>query len=477
MFSGIYHIIFSRFSTLKEVKIRALLMPHLVGTGDADHRPGEFAVFTVFIGVFCSIEDHADAAIALSVIAPLEPGSSSPDIEPQIDGHILHRDTGVEEFHLLPVLHLQDRQGALSERFAVVFAQVDIIHIVVIQNQSGAVLMHLRPKFHLRRDARVNAGQLARKNTHFIKRSTRLLPAQAQPARPRRHIGKALRHLARRIVEISQRSAVEIVKVRRLRHFTRRQAALRRLRLRKISSVRHAQPAVVRPHHFLDRRLASERAAQLRHKRPRRQMYQIDLAGRQLHVASMTGFLQNGVGIVILWLQMVGIMTLVGITRHTGNDRILRVSLIWSPDVFRTSHCHAVIIPGTSLRAHQIIPSVLLCEMRSLDAATVRASPPDALRVPDDLLLFWRILHHADRARLLIARTRLPVQGNNIFPSVVIMQDRSVKARRVQIHRLAPRSADILRRDQKIINVKVARIHGIHYAVHHIKQILRLAIG
>ena len=169
---------------------------------------------------------------------------------------------------------------------------------------------------------------------------------------------------------------------------------------------------------------------------------------------------------------MIRIVSFIGYHRIGGYDRILRISLIRSPYVLGTPHRHTMVIACTTLGTHNIIIAVPFGKMRCLDAATVCASTPDALRIADDLLFLRIILGKCDHARLLIALSCLPVQRNNIFSAVIIVKDRCIKAGGMQINRLTPRSLNILCRDQEIIHIKVTCIHRIHHTIDYIKHIL-----
>ena len=64
-------------------------MEDAVGAGEAYHGTGELTVFAVFIGESGGIEDASDLLIIFSVVAPLEPGFSSFDVEAKVDRFVL----------------------------------------------------------------------------------------------------------------------------------------------------------------------------------------------------------------------------------------------------------------------------------------------------------------------------------------------------------------------------------------------------
>ena len=115
--------------------------------------------------------------------------------------------------------------------------------------------------------------------------------------------------------------------------------------------------------------------------------------------------------------------------------------------------------------------------MRSFNTAPVRSTLPDPFGISNDLLFLRVILGNSDHSRLLIALPCLPVQRYNVFTSIVVMKNRSIKTRRMQIYRFTPRSRNIPGSDQKIVHIKITGIHRIHYTIDHIKHILCLAVS
>ena len=198
-------------------------------------------------------------------------------------------------------------------------------------------------------------------------------------------------------------------------------------------------------------------------------MQQIGLPVRQVHIASVAGLLEDGIRIVIFRLQMIRIMPLIGLRRLAGDDRIHGILFIGTPDIFGAAHGDAVVVARAALRAHDVIVFPPLRQMGRLDAAPIRAPAPDPFHMAHDLLFFGVVFHHADLARLLIAFPGLPLQRYHIFSPIVIVEQGRIEACGIQIHRSAPRSPDILRRDQKIVHVEIPGVHGIHHAVYHIK--------
>ncbi len=276
-----------------------MLMLHTVRACEPYHRPRELPIPAILVREFGSVEDAPDLLILLVVIAPFEPRVPPFDIQPQIDRLIFHRDPCIQEFRLFSVLQADYRQRALSQRLAVIFPQIDIVHVVIVEDQSGAVLMNLRREFHLRGDPGIHTGQLPCKDADLVKRSPGFLSADAHISRPCRYISKPLRHHTRGIIIIPKFLSVKIIKLRYLRHGYFRQRCFRHFCFRKIASVRHTKPAVLSPHHLLNRRLPAQGTSKLRHKRSCTEMHQIYFLIRQFYIASVPGLLKDGFWIVI----------------------------------------------------------------------------------------------------------------------------------------------------------------------------------
>ena len=198
-------------------------------------------------------------------------------------------------------------------------------------------------------------------------------------------------------------------------------------------------------------------------------MYQVDFAGGQLHIAAVAGLLQYGIGIEILGFEMIRVAALVGDAGHAGHNGILGISLIGPPDLGTAAHGDTVVIARAALGAHDVVILASLGQVRGFDTAAICSAAPHPFGVTHNLLLYGIVLHHANGAGLLIAQAGLPLQRNNIFLSVVVMEDGSVKAGGVQIHRLTPRASDILGCDEKVVHIKVAGIHGVHHTIDHIE--------
>ena len=136
-----------------------------------------------------------------------------------------------------------------------------------------------------------------------------------------------------------------------------------------------------------------------------------------------------------------------------------------------------MVVARAALGAHKIVVLSVPGQVRGLKAAAVRPAAPDALRESDDGLCLRIVLHDADRAGLFIVRPRLPVERYQIFAPVGVMKQRSVKTRGVQVNRFAPRTFDVLCRDQIVIDIKISGVHRVHDAVDHVEEVFLLRVG
>ncbi len=174
---------------------------------------------------------------------------------------------------------------------------------------------------------------------------------------------------------------------------------------------------------------------------------------------------------------MIRVVAFVGNCRIGCDNGILRIALIWSPNLFASAHGDTMVISCTTLGTHDIIIAISLRQMGCLDTATIGSAFPDAFGIADNFFLRRIIFHHADGTGLFVSLTSLPFQRNNILSAIVIVENRGVKTGRVQIHRFAPRTTDILCCNEKIVHIKIPCIHGIHHAIDHIKQIFFFTVG
>ena len=168
----------------EEVKIRIMPVSHPVCTGKSHHGSGKFSIAAVFIRKPGSVKGAPDLLVTFIVVTPLKPGLPALNEKPQINRYIIHGDTCVQKFGLLPVFQMNNGYCALSQGFAVIFSKVNIIHVVVIKNQPGAVLMDFGNKFHLCGNPRIDAGQFPCKDADTVQRRAGFLSPDSHVTRP-----------------------------------------------------------------------------------------------------------------------------------------------------------------------------------------------------------------------------------------------------------------------------------------------------
>ena len=330
----------------------------------------------------------------------------------------------------------------------------------------------------------MNAGQLPGQDAGLVEGCPGLLPAHAEPARAGGQIREGSWVDPGRVPAYAQGRLVKIIPRGHRRHRRFRQAALLHFRLCHIAAALQPQPPVFRPVPSLQGGLPPQGAAiagaRIRvvgDEGPGRQVGQPGLPARQVHVAGVAGLLQIAVRVKIMRLQMVPVRPLVGLRGLRGEHRALRIGFIGAPDALGPGHGRAVVVARPALRAHEIVIVPVPGQVGRLDAAAVRGAAPDPPGQADDLAHRRVIFHHADGAGLFVAVPGLPLEGDDVLSPVGVMQHGRVESGRMQVDRLAPGPPDVLRGDHVIIDVKIAGIHGVHDAVDHIEEVLRLAVG
>ncbi len=121
-------------AVFKEIKICTVAVPYPVRAGQTCHGPGEFPVLAVFIGKSGCVKDPADPLIGFPVITPFKPGLSSLDVQPEIQRILGDRNPGIEKLCLDPILQMDNGQSALSQGLTVILSEINVIHIIIIED-------------------------------------------------------------------------------------------------------------------------------------------------------------------------------------------------------------------------------------------------------------------------------------------------------------------------------------------------------
>ena len=205
-------------------------------------------------------------------------------------------------------------------------------------------------------------------------------------------------------------------------------------------------------------------------------MHQPGFSIWKIYIASMPGFLKFTFRIEISWLQMIPVCPLIVVSGTGSHDRITWICLIWTINIFGTSHSDTVIISRAAFCTHNIVVFATFSQMGGFDTSTVCTASPKTFRHTYNFLCFRIIFYNTDRTRFLVFASCLPLQCHYIFFTVIIMEHGCIKSCGMKINRFTPRTFRIFRCDNKIIYIKVSGVHGIHHTIYYIKQIFRFTI-
>ncbi|CDA98538.1 unknown [Lachnospiraceae bacterium CAG:215] len=173
-------------------------------------------------------------------------------------------------------------------------------------------------------------------------------------------------------------------------------------------------------------------------------MCQIPLAALGLHQISVPAFLQ---GVIPSPLG--------------SQKRIVRIGLKRSPHALGSCDRNTVIITGSALRRQKIIPFSDVVHMRSLGTADTGARI-DFFPFADQLPCL--------RIDLLNKHTFKPVDHiDQIFFSVIVMEQRRIKSNTVQINRFGPLPPDVVCPNQIIMRIIKPAFFRLHIGKHEIK--------
>ena len=139
----------------------------------------------------------------------------------------------------------------------------------------------------------------------------------------------------------------------------------------------------------------------------------------------------------------------------------------------RPSEGYAVAVASAALGAHDVIIAIAPGDMRPFRHAIHPL--PDPLRIANRRFRQRIVLHDRDRPAIVIPG--LPIDGDDPFSTVIVVENRGVIAHGVDIDRLAPWTANLRGGDQIVIDIKIAAIHGVHDAVNHVKELVGFTPG
>ena len=249
---------------------------------------------------------------------------------------------------------------------------------------------------------------------------------------------------------------------------------LRRLHFlfRHVRSILQNQPVILPPAHLLDGRLPSDHVAAASRK-----------AFCVLRIAILTGprAQMDGVPFALLCLHQVAVAALLQqklLVMPAGQDRIsliIALSLheirpehfVGAPYALCAQNGLSVGLPGSRVRRKQIVPVFPLKDVRPFQKDFIRL-----VDVPYRTchLLFFRIkLLQQETSRILFGNTVVRHHADHVLASVLIMEQRRVKAKIVEGHRLRPGAVNVIRRHQIVFRVVHIAVKSFHNRVHQIK--------
>ena len=152
----------------EKVKVRVLSALHTVGAGEAHEAAGELPVFGILVRKLAGVEHGADRLVALPVPGPEELRAAALYEQPEPEDTVGGRPRFGIMIRPFAVIQAYDRDRRAAEPVAPVLAQIGEVHVVVIEDETRAVLVDLRVKIHLRDDFGVHACQLSRKDAHAV---------------------------------------------------------------------------------------------------------------------------------------------------------------------------------------------------------------------------------------------------------------------------------------------------------------------
>ena len=156
----------------------------------------------------------------------------------------------------------------------------------------------------------------------------------------------------------------------------------------------------------------------------------------------MPGFLQIGLRIEVVWFEMVCVVARVKVLRPGGDDGVLRIAFIGAGDLRCARHGDRMAVAGAAFGDHQVVIVAAARQMRCFNTAAIGTAAPDPLRIADNASRLRRILHQANGARFFVTFAGFPLQGNDPFFSVGVVQNGGIEPGRVEINRLTPRAGD-----------------------------------
>ena len=225
------------------------------------------------------------------------------------------------------------------------------------------------------------------------------------------------------------------------------------------AAVGEAEPAVLAPGAELERGLAAERAAARAGERAGAEVGVVDEAVGGLDDLAVAGALEGRVG---------------GVLR--GEEEGLGVELVGAEEALRAGHGHRVVVAGAALGGGEVVPAAALEEVRALDEAVRRAGEDVADRAGQAarggvvLLAEDAVEGGAAGAAADAVGGVLPLLVQEPLAAVVVVEERRVEARGVEVDRVRPGAGDRGRGDEVVVGVLEVAVEPLHVGVDQPEQ-------
>ena len=188
--------------------------------------------------------------------------------------------------------------------------------------------------------------------------------------------------------------------------------------------VQRAQPAVLAPDHFLDRRLASQHAAAAIGQGPADEINHVGVAVRRFDEIGMAGPLEDRVRAIARG-------------QHMG----VGMDFVGTSQIPRAGQSHRVIPVGAALGGQKIVVAIALVDVRAF-GETERRAVENLHAFADEFPLRDRVFLEHDSGETVVPRTVVPEHVQEVFPAIVVVKKRWVETAAVHIDGVGPFAVD-----------------------------------
>ena len=153
-------------------------------------------------------------------------------------------------------------------------------------------------------------------------------------------------------------------------------------------------------------------------------MHHVGLSLRSLHQVGVPGALQFDIRAVA-----------------RSQNIYVRVQFVRSRQFARARHGDGMTPSRAALGGQQVVIAVPLVEMGTLGKSKRRALE-DQVNRPHQLALRGRVLLQHDTRKSIASRPMVPAHIDQVFPAVVVVEQRRIEAAAVEVNRIRPLAVD-----------------------------------